>query len=140
MMAIPAMAQTQAPAAPYASSPRGLEVAQTRDQAVAKVRAHFARMDINRDGFIAGDEMKSRRDRRQAADDPRKERHRQAAFEWLDRNRDNMISREEFSSFREVAWRTYGSAWRRRQWRCPAIVPARAAIDWAAGVEWVAAA
>lgn len=97
-VAVPAMAQVQAPLAPIA--PR-MEAPQTRDQAVAKVREHFARMDVNRDGFVAADEMRSMRGKRmaqgvKAARDPAK------AFDRLDANRDGMISRDEFGRAREM--------------------------------------
>lgn len=104
-IAVPAMAQVQAPLAPPPMAPR-MEMTQTRDQVVAKVRDHFAKMDVNRDGFIAGDELRSMRgqhqgtmrDRgaRQAMRDP------SAAFNRLDTNRDGMISRDEFGKAREI--------------------------------------
>lgn len=109
MVAIPAMAQVAPPAVPNAPTPpRAMEVTQTRDQAVAKVRTHFATMDINRDGFVNEAEMQSMRghhqgqrmrqmgQRRQAMRDPSQ------AFDRLDANRDNMISREEFARAREM--------------------------------------
>ena len=72
MLTIPAMAQVQAPppqgAPPLAPMARGMDATQTRDQAVAKVREHFARMDVNRDGFVAGDEMQSMRGHHQGMD------------------------------------------------------------------------
>lgn len=118
LAAVPAMAQMQhATPAPRAMPPMGpmAEQAQTRDQVVAKVRDHFAKMDTNRDGFVAGDEMQAMRGHHQRADgkqterDARKERRQQAAFEWLDRNRDNMISRSEYSSFRAVRGQSAGA-------------------------------
>ncbi|MES2904861.1 MAG: EF-hand domain-containing protein [Pseudomonadota bacterium] len=107
-LAVPAMAQVQAPAAPPVM-PRG-EIAQTRDQAVAKVREHFARMDANRDGFVATDEMRSMRGQqmgeRRGGGERRAMRNRAAnpaaAFDRLDSNRDGMISREEFGQAREI--------------------------------------
>ncbi|MEO7409968.1 MAG: hypothetical protein ABIU10_01425, partial [Sphingomicrobium sp.] len=62
-LAVPAMAQMQVPAAPQ-SAPIGaqrMQITQTRDQAVAKVREQFTMMDANRDGFVAGEEMQSMR-------------------------------------------------------------------------------
>lgn len=107
-VAIPAMAQVQAPQAqiaPVAKAPR-MNMPQTRDQAVAKVREHFAKMDTNRDGFIAGDEMQAmraqhqgmrgERGNRQAMRDPK------AAFDRLDANRDGAISRDEFAKGHEM--------------------------------------
>ncbi len=122
MVAIPAMAQVAPPAAPYVPMPMSqgaqrMEMTQTRDQAVAKVREHFAKMDTNRDGFVAGDEMQSMRGHRQGqgqmgerrgrggdrmARNERAPRDPAAAFDRLDANRDGMISREEFGRAREV--------------------------------------
>ena len=110
ILAIPAMAQV-APSPPQMApsmTPR-MEATHTRDEAVAKVRAHFAMMDINRDGFVAGDEMKLANRHHGKSEEARKERHEQSAFEWLDRNRDNMISRGEFSSFRAARGQSAGA-------------------------------
>ena len=118
MLAVPAMAQMQAPAiaaiAPIAPPmAHRMDVTQTRDQAVAKVRTHFAQMDVNRDGFVAGDEMQSMRGHHQGMKRHMGERRGRggermamanpgAAFDRLDANRDNMISREEFGRAREI--------------------------------------
>ena len=115
-VAVPAMAQMQpAPAAPTAPMampmpqrapmPPMAEHSQTRDQMVAKVRDHFARMDANRDGFVGTDEMQSMRGQHKqkmgamggrganhmAMSDPT------AMFDRLDANRDGSISRDEFA-------------------------------------------
>ena len=106
-VAVPAMAQMQ-PQPPMA--PR-MDVTQTRDQVVAKVRDHFAKMDVNRDGFVAGDEMQSMRGRHQGMNRQMGERRGRggdrmamanpgAAFDRLDANRDGMISRDEFGKAR----------------------------------------
>ena len=74
MLAVPAFAQMQAPppVAPYTPSPaRAMDVTQTRDQAVAKVRERFTKMDLNRDGFVARDEMQSMRGQRQGISERR---------------------------------------------------------------------
>ena len=103
-IAVPAMAQVQTPVAPMA--PR-MEATQTRDQMVAKVRDRFSKMDVNRDGFIAGDELQSMRghhqgmkrqmgERRGPRGDRMAMRDPSAAFNRLDANRDGMISRDEF--------------------------------------------
>lgn len=114
VMAIPAMAQVAPPATPYAPiPPRAVELTQTRDQAVAKVREHFAKLDANRDGFVAADEMQSIRGhhrgmrqlgerRGRGGGDRKAMRDPAAAFDRLDANRDGMISREEFGRAREV--------------------------------------
>jgi len=110
-MAIPAMAQVQAPSAPMAPMAPRADVSHTRDQVVAKVRDHFAKMDINRDGFVAGDEMQSMRGKKQGmkhqmgnrmAGLARSGREPGAAFDRLDANRDGMISRDEFGKARQM--------------------------------------
>lgn len=95
-VAIPAMAQVQAqaPIAPRA------DMTHTRDQVVAKVRGHFARIDTNRDGFIAGDEMQTMRGKHQGM--KRHMRDPSKAFERLDANRDGAISRDEFAKGLEM--------------------------------------
>ena len=124
ILAIPAMAQVQAPSpvptiAPPMPIAHAMGAAQTRDQAVAKVREHFAMMDSNRDGFVAGNEMKAMRGHHQGASQgaggdqpPRngsKGRGAQAAFDWLDSNRDNMINRSEFAAGRQARGERMGA-------------------------------
>lgn len=58
--AVPAIAQMQSTAA--APAPMAPMAEMTRDQMVAKVREHFAKMDANRDGFVGADEMKAMRE------------------------------------------------------------------------------
>ncbi|MCY7281567.1 MAG: EF-hand domain-containing protein [Sphingomonas bacterium] len=112
-VAVPVMAQM--PMSPMAPpmAPR-VDSTHTRDQAVAKVREHFARMDTNRDGFVAGDEMQSMRggahhvknqamgDRRGRGGDRMAVANPGAAFDRIDANRDGMISRDEFGKAREM--------------------------------------
>lgn len=110
-IAVPALAQIQpqAPMAPMAPMAPRMDVTQTRDQVVARVRDHFARMDTNRDGFVAGDEVRSMRGQRQAMNhgghrmapggagrDPAK------AFDRIDTNRDGAISRDEFAKGHQI--------------------------------------
>jgi len=107
-VATPAMAQIQAPNAPIAR----VQASQTRDQVVAKARNRFARMDLNRDGFVAGNEMQSLRgqnkgqrqagERRGRGGRERVAANPGAAFDRLDANRDGSISRDEFSRGREI--------------------------------------
>lgn len=114
-VAMPVMAQVQiAPPAP--PSPQRMDQTQTRDQAVAKVREHFAMMDKNRDGFVAGDEMQMRGSGHQGMNHGMGQRRGRGgdrmangpmgdpakAFDRLDANRDNMISRDEFAKGREM--------------------------------------
>ena len=120
-VAMPALAQTQPapdappapiamPAPPRAPMPPTIDRSQTRDQMVAKVRDHFARMDTNRDGFVGTDEMQTMRGQHQqkmgtmggrsgnhmAMRDPT------AAFDRLDANRDGSISRDEFAKGHQI--------------------------------------
>ena len=98
-VAMPAFAQVQAPIAPVR------DAIQTRDEAVAKVRQHFSRMDANRDGFVGRDELQTMRGADQGE---RNGRNRMAAgnpgaaFDRLDANRDGAISRDEFGRAREM--------------------------------------
>lgn len=112
--AIPALAQAPAaPPAPVAPVPPMADRVTTRDEAVAKVREHFARLDANRDGFLTKEEAEAGREqmkerfvqklgdknspmRRLENDDPN------AAFDRLDANRDGAISRDEFAKGREM--------------------------------------
>jgi Ca2+-binding EF-hand superfamily protein len=90
-------------AAPAAAQPGGdgagrFGQPQTRSAVQAKVEARFARVDVNRDGFVTRDEVQARRaDRREARGQRREQR-----FERLDANNDGMISRAEFDSPRAV--------------------------------------
>jgi hypothetical protein len=69
---------------------RGPAADVTRDQAVARADARFARLDVNRDGSVTAEEA------RQARQVNRGERRGQM-FDRLDSNRDGSISREEFN-------------------------------------------
>ena len=116
MLAVPAIAQMQVPPQIAPPMAQRMDMTQTRDQAVARVREHFARMDVNRDGFVAGDEMKSMRGQHQGMGAMGERRGRGgnrmamngamgnpgAAFDRLDANRDGMISRDEFAKAREM--------------------------------------
>jgi Ca2+-binding EF-hand superfamily protein len=94
-----------APAAPRAPMARE----HTRDEVVAKVREHFARLDTNRDGFVAKAEAEAAREQVKAKfaenrverKEHRQERsalRREHTFERLDSNNDGSISRAEFDS------------------------------------------
>ena len=114
-VAVPVMAQVQAPVAPMPPMAPMAEKSQTRDQVVAKVREHFAKMDANRDGFVGTDEMQAMRghhkqkmgamgghhgDRMSMGDGPMRDPSK--AFDRIDTNRDGMISRDEFAKGREM--------------------------------------
>ena len=80
--AIPAIAQVapvapvapMAPAAPMARTSPMADGVMTRAEVQAMVQAHFARMDSNHDGFIAGDELKPRGEwKREGGDGQRKQ-------------------------------------------------------------------
>ena len=92
------------------------EKAMARGEVQAKVRAHFAKMDTNKDGAITTVEITERRAKtadhavqlgkakhpggawqgENAVRDPN------AAFDLLDANKDGMISRDEFAKGREM--------------------------------------
>jgi Ca2+-binding EF-hand superfamily protein len=86
---------------------------QTRDQVVAKVRDHFARLDTNRDGFLTTAEIEAMRGQHKMGQWMRPDGRRMAMrtgpvgdpnaiFDRLDSNRDGMISRDEFAKGREL--------------------------------------
>jgi hypothetical protein len=89
--------------APYAA-PLRVAQPQTRTAVVDKVRAHFARLDTDRDGYLTKAEAQAGRrtikaHRGQwAGRGTRGQRDPGAMFERLDTNRDGAISREEFDS------------------------------------------
>ena len=98
-------AQPVAPA-PYAS-PLRVAPPQTRAAVVDKVRQHFARLDMDRDGYLTKAEaqagraaMKAQR-RQWAGRGARGQRDPGAMFERLDANRDGAISRVEVDSGRQ---------------------------------------
>lgn len=117
-VAVPAIAQMQ----PATSAPRAMptmapmaEMSHTRDEMVAKMREHFAKMDVNRDGFVGTDEMQAMRgehkrkmgemgghhgDRMAMGEGPMRDPAK--AFDRIDSNRDGMISRDEFAKGREM--------------------------------------
>lgn len=107
----PPMAQTTPMTMPSHQMGMG-DKTQTRAEIVAKVQQHFAMMDANRDGAIAGDEMQAMRGKHKGG---RMGRNRHdmamrdgsmanpgAAFDRLDANRDGSISRDEFAKGREM--------------------------------------
>ena len=118
---VPALAQTPAaPTAPPApqvapvppappAPPAPMFREHSRDEVVAKVREHFAKLDTNRDGFLTREEAKAGH----AAMTERWQRHGighalnvkradpAAAFDRIDTNNDGSISREEFAKGHE---------------------------------------
>ena len=63
----------------------------TRADAEARAKAHFAKMDLNHDGFVTPEEIHAGIDQRMAA-------HRGEAFDRLDTDHNGTITREEFSA------------------------------------------
>ena len=78
-LAVPAIAQMNKPDQP----------SQTRAQAEAKVREHFTKLDVNKDGFVASDEMKLRMT---AMHQESNDQH----WARLDTDKNGSISRQEF--------------------------------------------
>ena len=102
-----------APTAQPMAAPMAPERVQTRDQVVAKVREHFARLDVNRDGVLtqaeadAGREVMKQRIVQKLGDKGERRmrfEHRDpaAAFDRLDVNKDGSISRDEFAKGHEM--------------------------------------
>ena len=111
----PAAAQPTPPPAPSPAPAPQIQMmrmpmkVQTRDEAVQRVRDHFARLDTNRDGVLTREEANAARakiagERREKIAKRLAERgaNRGAAFDRIDTNRDGSISREEFSAARQV--------------------------------------
>ncbi|MFC7536376.1 EF-hand domain-containing protein [Sphingomonas sp. GCM10030256] len=83
---------------------------QTRNEVVERVRDRFARMDLNRDGFLTRDEAQAARGQMrgqrmgrngQRQIDPARRAERQArAFDRFDLDRNGVISRDEFAQVR----------------------------------------
>lgn len=108
----PAVAQNAAAPAPIAAPAQHHAPAMrehTRNDVVAKVREHFAKMDTNRDGFVTKAETDALRtqvrakfaENRAERTEHRKERAgmaREHTFERLDANNDGAISRAEFDA------------------------------------------
>jgi Ca2+-binding EF-hand superfamily protein len=97
-----AIAQTAPPTRPMADH------VMTRAEALQMVRDHFARVDTNKDGQIAKEEIAAAHGA--MAGGPGKRVMRQkgpmrdpnAAFDRLDTNKDGSVSRDEFAKGREV--------------------------------------
>jgi Ca2+-binding EF-hand superfamily protein len=105
----PSVAQNAPVATAPAESRAPMAREHTRDEVVAKVREHFARLDTNRDGFIvkaeadaAREQLKSKfaenRAERKEHRQERAELRREHTFERLDSNNDDSISRAEFDT------------------------------------------
>ena len=67
---------------------------QTRAEAEAKVRAHFAKVDVNKDGFITADEMKS-------AHEAMRGEKMAGMFDMADTNHDKTLTMTERMAARE---------------------------------------
>ena len=116
-----ALAQTPgvAPMAPHGPQ-RMMGLPDTREGVVAMVRERFARIDANRDGFVAREEMRGARDERRAqrmamrGANAGQRANPGAMFDRLDANRDNMISRDEFERGRALRAERRGDRMERR--------------------------
>ena len=90
----PAIAQTAQPVPAPVAAP-----AQTRAQVVDHVRAMFARLDTNRDGYLTKEEAQAGRGAHRAMRTPEQKAQRQAhAFDRFDANKDGAISRAEWDA------------------------------------------
>ena len=121
-----------APVAPMAAPPM-MQMPETRDGVVAMVREHFTQMDANRDGFVTRDEMQGARGERRAKRMAMRGGEPGAAgggaFERLDTNKDNMISREEFTSHRAMRAEHAGKRGHRMAMRGHGMMMRRADTD-----------
>lgn len=87
-----------------AQVPRPSKV-QTRGEVSGQVQALFARMDRNRDGFIARDESAGARSGEGERNAVRRQRGAdggELAFDRIDANRDGTISRDEFARGKDM--------------------------------------
>lgn len=112
-----ALAQTTPPPAPAAPQPmmrhEMFDKEMTRDEVVAQVREHFAKLDANKDGAVTKEEVtenagklaqrfeldKGDGSHAMMMEGPMGDPN--AAFDRLDANKDGTISREEFAKGRE---------------------------------------
>src|SRR5262245_1728861 len=86
LIAIPAIAQ-----APAKTDMPERWAPETRADVEAKVKAHFAEMDANKDGAVTREEA-------DAYKASRKSEKRDARFGMMDANKDGNISRDEFGA------------------------------------------
>ncbi|MBA3896131.1 MAG: EF-hand domain-containing protein [Sphingomonadaceae bacterium] len=84
------------PAAAQVAMHHDMDGPTTRADAEAKVRAQFAKMDANHDGFVTREEV-------QASMEAMMAEHRTDAFDAIDANHDGSISRDEFMAHRPGA-------------------------------------
>jgi Ca2+-binding EF-hand superfamily protein len=113
--ASPLIAQASAPVPPAAPrapvapmAPMAPDRIVTRAEVDARVRAHFAELDTNRDGYVTTQEMSAMRSARGLPGQQRRVEHQvmrgdpAAAFDRIDANHDGSISRDEFAKGHEV--------------------------------------
>lgn len=91
------VAHAQTTTAPMMHGPRAMQ-AHTRAQVADHVRAMFARLDTNRDGYVTQPEMQAVRAQHQATRQAKVGERRAKAFERIDANRDGAISRGEWDA------------------------------------------
>ena len=94
------IAGTVALAQPTAQAPAAPGKVHTRASVQAKVAEHFARLDVNRDGFVTKAEVDAAKATRAARRGDRKARRGGAMFERLDATRDGAIARAEVAAAR----------------------------------------
>lgn len=90
-------------AGPNAMAPMADKI-HTRDEMIAKVREHFARLDADRDGFLTKAEAEAGRSvmKQRIVERLGERQDAGAAFDRLDANKDGAISRDEFAKAREM--------------------------------------
>ena len=95
---------TPAPhATPHAMAPMADKI-HTRDEMVAKVRDHFAKLDADKDGFLTKAEAEAGHGamKQRIVERLGERRDPGAAFDRLDANKDGTISRDEFTKGHEM--------------------------------------
>jgi hypothetical protein len=91
LIAIPVLAQQTEHRGPMAGP-------MTRAAVQAKVQAHFAKVDANRDGFVTQEEARAGREGMRAERQERRGEARGEMFARLDADHDGSISRAEFDA------------------------------------------
>ena len=94
-LSVGALAQNDAPGPMGADVPPGHAHAPlTRAEAEASVRAHFAALDKNKDGFLTPDEL-----RRPMPSEADRQKMRDHLFAMMDKDGNGQISKSEFDAF-----------------------------------------
>lgn len=96
LMALPAIAQTAAPAAPEKAA--RWNAPETRAELEKKIAERFAEADANKDGAVTDAEMKAARDARMADAQKKMAEARTRMFESMDTDKNGQISRTEWDA------------------------------------------